>query len=87
MASFIKGGGRSDCRIDSALLRQAVYTTLRLGIFFTMTDYMKNRKGGQALSTPEKILCSFTAGGIGSFCGNPFDLCLVRLQSDLTLPP
>ena len=49
---------------------------------------IKQRKGGPdaKLSTLEKIACSFTAGGIGSFCGNPFDLCLVRLQSDLTLP-
>ena len=74
-------------RIDSALLRQAVYTTLRLGIFFSLNDMIKQRKGSDKLSTLEKIACSFTAGGIGSFCGNPFDLCLVRLQSDLTLPP
>ncbi len=75
-------------RIDSALLRQAVYTTLRLGIFFSLTDYIKQGKSeGQNLSTLEKIACSFTAGGIGSFFGNPFDLCLVRLQSDQTLPP
>jgi hypothetical protein len=27
--------------IDSALLRQAVYTTLRLGIYFNLSDYLK----------------------------------------------
>ena len=27
--------------IDSALLRQAVYATLRLGLYFNMTDYVK----------------------------------------------
>ena len=87
-SNFIKG--RSVCevtRIDSALLRQAVYTTLRLGIFFTLTDMIRQRKPGRGLTTLEKVGCSFAAGGIGSFCGNPFDLCLVRLQSDLTLPP
>ena len=47
---------------------------------------MKERKGGAALSTLEKIACSFTAGGLGSFCGTPFDLCLVRMQSDATIP-
>ena len=26
------------------------------------------------------------AGGIGSFIGTPFDLCLVRFQSDSSLP-
>ena len=27
--------------IDSALLRQAVYATLRLGLYFNMIDYVK----------------------------------------------
>ena len=67
-------------------MRQAVYTTLRLGIFFTLNDILKERKGGGALTTLEKVACSFTAGGLGSFCGTPFDLCLVRMQSDATLP-
>lgn len=28
--------------LDSALLRQAVYATLRLGIYFNLTDHIKN---------------------------------------------
>ncbi len=73
--------------LDSALLRQAVYATLRLGIYFNMSDYVKeNINGGKNLSTFQKTYCSLTAGAIGSFIGNPFDLVLVRIQSDSTLP-
>lgn len=37
--------------IDSALLRQAVYATLRLGIYFNLTDHIKNNVNqGQNLS-------------------------------------
>ena len=32
--------------IDSALLRQAVYATLRLGIYFNLSDYIKNNVNG-----------------------------------------
>jgi solute carrier family 25 oxoglutarate transporter 11 len=34
----------------------------------------------------QKAGCSLVAGGIGSFIGNPFDLALVRMQTDSTLP-
>lgn len=34
----------------------------------------------------EKVLCSSTAGGIGSIFGTPADLVLIRMQSDASLP-
>lgn len=34
----------------------------------------------------EKCACSLTSGALGSFIGNPTDLCLVRFQSDSLLP-
>jgi solute carrier family 25 oxoglutarate transporter 11 len=37
--------------IDSALLRQSIYSTLRLGIYFNMTAHIKeNTNGGQNLT-------------------------------------
>lgn len=37
--------------IDSALLRQAIYATLRLGIYFNLSDHIKdNVNGGANLS-------------------------------------
>ena len=73
--------------IDSALLRQAVYATLRLGIYFNLTEYVKESvNGGQNLSAAQKAGCSMFAGGLGSFIGTPCDLALVRMQADQTLP-
>ena len=33
------------------------------------------------------MVCSLTAGAVGSFAGNPADLVLVRMQADSLLPP
>lgn len=74
-------------RIDSALLRQAVYATLRLGIYFNLSDYIKdNYNQGGNLTALQKTGASLFAGGLGSFIGTPFDLALVRMQADSTLP-
>ena len=73
--------------MDSALLRQVVYGTLRLGIYFNLTEYIKNEKnGGANLSPLQRAGASLFAGSFGSFVGNPCDLALVRMQADTTLP-
>lgn len=72
--------------LDSALLRQAVYTSTRLGLFYSIQDYIKN-KTGKAPSTFLNAIASLTSGAIGAFVGNPADLALVRMQSDLNYPP
>jgi solute carrier family 25 oxoglutarate transporter 11 len=71
---------------DSAIMRQCVYTTTRLGIFYSLVDNIKEKQGGKNLSAFQKAYCSLTAGGIGSLVGTPADLILVRMQSDSTLP-
>jgi solute carrier family 25 (mitochondrial oxoglutarate transporter), member 11 len=69
------------------LLRQAIYATLRLGIYFNMTEHIKNNtNGGKNLSAFQKAYCSLFAGAFGSFIGTPCDLALVRMQADSTLP-
>jgi solute carrier family 25 (mitochondrial oxoglutarate transporter), member 11 len=68
-------------------LRQAVYATLRLGIYFNLTAHIKdNINGGANLTTWQKTYSSLFAGGFGSLVGTPFDLVLVRMQADSTLP-
>jgi solute carrier family 25 oxoglutarate transporter 11 len=52
-----------------------------------MTEYYKKKNGGKNTTASQKAIASITAGGIGSFVGNPADLCLVRMQADSTLPP
>lgn len=85
---FAQGGIKEFYKgIDSAILRQVVYGTLRLGIFFNMTESMKKKNGGKNISASQKAFASIVAGGFGSFIGNPADLCLVRMQADSTLPP
>lgn len=71
--------------LDSALLRQAVYATARLGLYSTFTDMVKAKNNGE-VSTGWKVACSFAAGGLGAAIGNPCDLSLVRFQADSTLP-
>lgn len=64
-----------------------MYATLRLGIYFNLTDHVKNNvNGGNNLTAWQKTYCSLIAGGLGSFVGTPCDLVLVRMQADSTLP-
>ena len=78
MSTFYRG-------LDSALLRQALYTSTRLGLFYSIKDYII-KKTGKEPSMLANIAISLFAGAIGSFVGNPADLALVRMQSDNTLP-
>jgi solute carrier family 25 oxoglutarate transporter 11 len=71
--------------LDSALMRQATYTTARLGIYRTLFNKRELHYGG-AIPFYEKVLISMTAGFLGSLIGNPSDLALVRFQADQTLP-
>jgi solute carrier family 25 oxoglutarate transporter 11 len=75
-------------RLDSALIRQAVYTTTRLGVYFSMSDWLKYHVNhGKNLTTWQKVYSSLFAGGLGAVLGTPADLALIRMQSDSTLPP
>mgnify|MGYP001607857374 CR=1 FL=1 len=72
--------------LDSAILRQALYATTRLGIFYSLIDYFKNQDKGN-VSFIKKSISSMTAGAIAAVFANPADLILVRMQSDGLLPP
>lgn len=71
--------------LDSALLRQAVYTSTRLGLFYSIKDWIVKKTGKQP-TVYANVAASLTAGAVGSFVGNPADLALVRMQSDNNLP-
>lgn len=69
--------------LSAGLLRQATYTTARLGIFRSMMDTIeKNRPS----TFWEKAAGGLVAGGLGSIVGTPADLALIRMQADSTLP-
>ena len=70
--------------LSAGLLRQATYTTARLGIFRTITNYMDAR-GKRTFW--ETATAGIVAGGLGAVVGTPADLALIRMQADGTLPP
>eukprot|EP00878_Enallax_costatus_P029503 GHUV01031996.1.p1 GENE.GHUV01031996.1~~GHUV01031996.1.p1 ORF type:complete len:274 (-),score=69.16 GHUV01031996.1:40-861(-) len=72
--------------LSAGLLRQATYTTARLGIFQEITAYAKKANNGQNLPLWQKAACGLTAGGLGALVGTPADLTLIRMQADSTLP-
>eukprot|EP01134_Creolimax_fragrantissima_P007465 CFRG7465T1 len=70
--------------LSAGLLRQATYTTARMGIFRTLTEKVKSADG--KVTFFQRVACSLTAGGLGAVIGNPCDLALIRMQADSTLP-
>lgn len=70
--------------LSAGLLRQAVYTTARMGLFQTFMDTLKARAAasGQTIGFKERTGASVAAGGIAAMLGNPADLALIRMQSD-----
>jgi len=75
MRSFYAG-------LDSALLRQAVYASARIGLYHTFSDIFRKKNDGGDLSFLQKCTCSLASGALGSGLATPCDLVLVRMQSD-----
>lgn len=71
--------------LDAGLVRQATYTTARLGVYNYFFEKIKREQG--RVTFANKFLISIAAGFVGSLVGTPADLALVRFQSDHTLPP
>lgn len=70
--------------LPAALFRQATYGTIRIGVYRTLAD--REMKINKSISLAKRLAYSLIGGGVGSFFGNPFDVALVRFQSDHTLP-
>ncbi|MCJ1428765.1 putative mitochondrial 2-oxoglutarate/malate carrier protein [Sticta canariensis] len=70
--------------LSAGLLRQAVYTTARLGFFDTFMDRFKRSAASKSKSIgfTERAASGLTAGGLAAMVGNPADLALIRMQSD-----
>lgn len=73
--------------LSSGLLRQALYTTARLGIYRTLTDIDKRKTGSETTSLTKKFAYSLFSGAVGSMIGNPADVALVRIQTDALNKP
>ncbi|KAI0594177.1 mitochondrial carrier domain-containing protein [Biscogniauxia sp. FL1348] len=70
--------------LSAGLLRQAVYTTARLGFFDTFMKSLTTRAkdNGTQVGFAERAGAGLVAGGLAAFIGNPADLALIRMQSD-----
>ncbi|PBP16476.1 Mitochondrial carrier [Diplocarpon rosae] len=75
--------------LSAGLLRQAVYTTARLGFFDTFMKRLTVRAGerGTQIGFTERAGAGLAAGGLAAMIGNPADLALIRMQSDGLKPP
>uniref|UniRef100_A0A8C1FPK6 Mitochondrial 2-oxoglutarate/malate carrier protein n=1 Tax=Cyprinus carpio carpio TaxID=630221 RepID=A0A8C1FPK6_CYPCA len=71
--------------LSAGLLRQATYTTTRLGIYTVLFERLSKADG-----TPPnflmKALIGMTAGATGAFVGTPAEVALIRMTADGRLP-
>jgi solute carrier family 25 oxoglutarate transporter 11 len=72
--------------LDAGIVRQATYTTTRMGVYKTLNDNYAS-KNPNPPSFFMRAAFSLTAGAIGAVIGNPADLALLRMQADASLPP
>uniref|UniRef100_A0A8C4S790 Mitochondrial 2-oxoglutarate/malate carrier protein n=1 Tax=Erpetoichthys calabaricus TaxID=27687 RepID=A0A8C4S790_ERPCA len=72
--------------LSAGLLRQATYTTTRLGIYTILFEKMTSADG-KPPSFIMKALIGMTAGATGAFVGTPAEVALIRMTSDGRLPP
>lgn len=70
--------------LSAGLLRQAVYTTARMGFFETFVKALNKNaeEANRKISFGERAGAGLAAGGIAAMIGNPADLSLIRMQSD-----
>ncbi|KAF8203724.1 dicarboxylic acid transporter [Pholiota molesta] len=70
--------------LSASLMRQMSYSLVRLGSYEKMKAQLA--RDGKA-STGKLLLAACLAGGLGGIAGNPADIILVRMTSDLIRPP
>lgn len=70
--------------LSAGLLRQALYTTVRLGVYNSLIERFS--VDGKA-TFPVQAASGLTAGGVGAFFGTPAEVSLVRMTADGRLAP
>lgn len=68
--------------IDAAIGRQMVYGTARIGLHTKFSGMLMEQNDGQPISFGQKVCSGMLSGAIAVSIGSPFDIALVRLQSD-----
>lgn len=70
--------------LSAALLRQATYTTTRLGVYRELTRQLTEE--GKPLPFAKKALSGLGAGAVGALVSTPTEVALIRMQADGNLP-
>lgn len=68
--------------VDAAIGRQLVYGTARIGLHRKFSDKLVELNDGNPISFVQKALSGMASGSVAVCIGTPFDIALVRLQSD-----
>lgn len=84
LASIVKNDGIMAVYkgVDAAIGRQMVYGTARIGLHRTFSDKLVEWNSGNPISFFQKTLSGMLSGSLAVCIGTPFDIALVRLQSD-----
>lgn len=87
ITKIVKGEGvRSLYKgLSAALLRQATYTTARLGTYTFLNEKYK-KETGKAANLFVSMGLGMVAGATGSLVGNPAEISLIRMTADGRLP-
>jgi len=74
--------------LSASLMRQVFYGTSRLGLNRMFADYLAEREGCHATHLPFhlKVGSGLVSASIAVVLGTPFDVALVRMQSDMSKP-
>jgi len=72
--------------VDAAIGRQLVYGTARIGLHRSFSDKLVEWNNGKPINFLTKSLSGMASGSVAVCIGTPFDIALVRLQSDSMAP-
>jgi solute carrier family 25 oxoglutarate transporter 11 len=70
--------------LSAGLLRQATYTTSRMGIYQSLLDHFSATN--QNLGFGSKAAIGVFSGGVAAFIGTPAEVALIRMTADGKLP-
>lgn len=81
--------------LSASLLRQMTYSVTRFGAYDKLKELAVKQNGGAegrtkangGLGVGQMALCASLAGAAGGLAGNPADVLLVRMTSDVNKPP
>ncbi|CDS82096.1 probable DIC1-Mitochondrial dicarboxylate carrier protein [Sporisorium scitamineum] len=74
--------------LTASLLRQMTYSVTRFGAYDKLKEMTQRQNAdGKALGPLQMALCASAAGAAGGLAGNPADILLVRMTSDVNKKP